>query len=118
MNLSADEIQMGQILVCRRYGARFCPADLSELVGISHNFDSASLPLNGLRHPPEGKTCGWYLWAGDLSTADDFFRPMHLSHLRETHPQIFDYLGLPPGWRFLIAGDHVDAWFDEKLLDI
>jgi hypothetical protein len=24
----------------------------------------ATRPLNGLRHPTEGETCGWYIWGG------------------------------------------------------
>jgi hypothetical protein len=24
----------------------------------------ALVPLNGLRHPAEGDTCGWYIWGG------------------------------------------------------
>jgi hypothetical protein len=28
------------------------------------------------------------------------------------------YLALPPGWRFLIAPDYEDVWFDESLLHI
>lgn len=80
MTFSEDEIQRGQLLTCRRYGADFCAAGLNELVGVSANFESGLKPLNGLRHPREGATCGWYLWRGELSIADDFFRPMHLSH--------------------------------------
>jgi hypothetical protein len=33
-------------------------------------------------------------------------------------PQVAGFLGLPPGYRFLLAGDHVDVWYDEKLLDL
>jgi hypothetical protein len=27
------------------------------------------------------------------------------------------YLALPAGWRFLLAPDHEDVWFDVNLLD-
>jgi len=33
-------------------------------------------------------------------------------------PQVLDYLALPPGWRFLIAPDYKDVWFDENLLKL
>lgn len=33
-------------------------------------------------------------------------------------PEIKKYLGLPPGWRFLIAPGYEDIWFDEALLSI
>jgi hypothetical protein len=28
------------------------------------------------------------------------------------------YLGLAPGWRFLVAPGYKDVWFDAKLLNI
>lgn len=48
----------------------------------------------------------------------DFFKPMHLKHLIEQHPEPIPYLGLPPGWRFLIdpTRGYEDVWQDEKLL--
>ena len=62
-------------------------------------------------------TCGWYLWADEeMSEDDDFFKPMHVYHLIERCPNVVKYLALPPGWRFLLAGDHEDVWFDAKLL--
>lgn len=76
-------------------------------------------PLNGLRHPPEGDTTGWYIWAGgELGSADDFFDPVHVAHLVEVLPQLIPYLGLPAGWRFQISPGHEDVWFDPSLLDV
>lgn len=77
------------------------------------------MPINGLRHPPEGDTTGWYIYAGEsLSDEPDFFKPLHVKHLDEWCPQVKKYLGLAPGWRFLIAGDYEDIWYDESLLQI
>jgi hypothetical protein len=74
-------------------------------------------PINGLRHPPRGDTSGWYVWAGEtLSSAADFFQPVHAAHLGELLPAIIHYLGLPPGWRFQVAPGHEDVWFDATLL--
>jgi hypothetical protein len=28
------------------------------------------------------------------------------------------FLGLPPGWRFLVAGDYEDVWEEQSLLDV
>lgn len=75
-------------------------------------------PINGLRHLPEGDTTGWYIWAGEkMESDDDFFKPLHVEHLLDWCPDIKKYLGLPPGWRFLVAGDYEDVWYDESLLD-
>jgi len=107
-----------QKLACARYEAPFYPTPTSLKVGIAANVKMGLRPLNGLRHPPTADTSGWYIWAGtELSTASDFFQPLHAEHLAEWCPQILKFLGLPPGWRFLIAGDYEDAWFDKSLLD-
>lgn len=72
-------------------------------------------PVHGLRHTPEGDTTGWYIWRGEYSDADHFFEPLHVRHLAERMPEVMLYLALPPGWRFLLAPGHKDAWYDEKL---
>jgi hypothetical protein len=108
-----DELQPA---LCERFGAEFRPSQPHLKVGVA----LATLkqqPINGLRHPPKGDTTGWYVWGGqELSSADDFFQPVHVQHLDEILPAIIPYLGLPPGWRFQIAAGHEDVWFDGALL--
>jgi hypothetical protein len=78
----------------------------------------ALLPLNGLRHPPTDDTNGWYIWCGEeLSRAADFFSPMHTAHVKDKCPEALPFLGLPPGYRFLVAGEYVDVWYDSTLLE-
>ena len=77
------------------------------------------MPINGLRHPPEGDTISWYIYASEeLSDDLGFFKPLDVEHLNDWCPQIKKYLGLAPGWRFLIAGDYEDVWFDGSLLEV
>lgn len=77
------------------------------------------VPLNGLRHPRKNGTCGWYIWGGtEFPRDDDAFSPMHVSHLPEYCPSAICFLALPPGWRFLTDGKHVDVWHDQGLLNI
>lgn len=103
--------------LCTKYNVEYVPLDLRLMVGISDNFFSGKFPLNGLRHLREGETCGWYLWAGEeLSDEADFFKPMHLIHLVEQEVSIVRYLGLPAGWRFLVAENYEDVWFDKTLI--
>jgi hypothetical protein len=108
-----DDTQAG---ICERFGVEFNPSELHLKLGVA----LATLgqqPINGLRHPPKEDTTGWYVWAGaDLSPADDFFQPVHADHLDKILPTIIPYLGLPAGWRFQVAPDHEDVWFDEALL--
>lgn len=111
--------EFDQRRLCERFGAEFlnAPADLK--VGISRTVLEGQLPLNGLRHPPQGDTTGWYIWGGEAySDAADFFVPLHVAHLDKWSPLLMKYLGLAPGWRFLVAGDHEDVWYDEALLRV
>jgi hypothetical protein len=119
LRMSEDEIAELQRAECSARGVAYAPAPFHLKVGIARNVGSGLQPLNGLRHPPEGDTTGWYIWAGEeLSEAVDFFEPMHVAHLVEHCPLALRFLGLPPGWRFLTDGEYVDCWYDAKLLDI
>jgi len=113
-----DELLREQMAVVARYGVKPLLPNPDEKLGIAEIVRSQQWPLNGLRHPKTSNTCGWYIWSGEeLSSAPDFFVPLHVSHLEEWAPAVVPYLALPPGWRFLIAPDYEDVWFDESLLD-
>jgi hypothetical protein len=116
LDLTQDKLKELQLEVCRKYGATPVPVVIDDKVGISRNVRDGILPINGLRVRPEGGTCGWYIWAGEnMSDEPDFFEPLHASHLQEWCEPAVPFLLLPPGWRFLIAGDFTDAWFDPDL---
>jgi hypothetical protein len=86
-------------------------------VGISQNVKGNMWPVNGLRHPIEGDTTGWYIWCGEYSNDPEFFVPLHVEHLQEWRPEILKYLGLAPGWRFLVGeGGYEDVWEDKSLI--
>ena len=111
------DIEQMQREICGRFGAGFLPARNSEKLGIAEGVRKGQLPINGLRHSPSGDTSGWYVWAGEEpSDAPDFFIPLHVEHLDEWCPHVKKYLGLAPGWRFVIAGNYEDVWFDRRLL--
>ena len=102
-----------------RWASPFVESAMTDLAGVSQTALRLEMPLNGLRHPVEGTNCVWFLWGGqDLSDASDFFEPCHVSHVAERLPLLMPYLGLAPGWRFLVTSDYEDVWFDEALLAI
>ncbi|RIJ78814.1 hypothetical protein D1871_02145 [Nakamurella silvestris] len=104
---------------CARYGAEPVPSLAHSIHGIADNTRGESWPLNGLRHPPEGHSSGWYIWADEvLSDEPSFFRPVHDAHMALRLPLIAPYLALPPGWRFLIAPGLEDVWYDKTLLEL
>lgn len=109
-----------QIEICNKYSAKYIPSSNNFKVGISKNIRDGIMPINGLRHPIEGDTTGWYIWAGEEYSDDpDFFIPLHVEHLKDWCPLIIKYLGLPPGYRFLVTDDgYEDIWEDISLLDV
>ena len=111
--------ELDQKEICTRYGVPPSLVTSEMKLGISRDFDSSMAPINGLRHPPEGDACGWYIWSGTVfSDAPDFFVPICASRLTEMCPELLKLLGLPPGWRFLLAPGYEDVWYDEALLNL
>jgi hypothetical protein len=104
--------------ICERVGVVPASPAADQKLGIA--LDTLHLePLNGLRHPIDGETCGWSIWGGpEFSHAPEFFQPLHVAHLAERCPRALKYLALPPGWRFLDAPGHEDVWYDPALLAV
>jgi len=113
--MSKEEAQRS---LCRQYGARYEASPEGLKVGVAAGVQTGMRPLHGVQHLPEGDTTGWYVWAGEFSDADDFFQPVHVAHLNEWEPSLLRFLGLAPGWRFLLVPEegYEDVWFDESLL--
>ena len=110
-----DEMQAA---VCRRVGAEFQASPPELKLGLALG-SIGKQPINGLRHRSEGDTSGWYIWSGEeLSSDPEFFQPLHVEHVAELLPRVVPYLGLAPGWRFLLADGYEDVWFDASLLDM
>jgi hypothetical protein len=111
------EVTESQQAVCARAGVSPDPPAVDSKVGLGPMGES---PVNGLRHPVVGDTCGWYIWTGGAIDEHDssFFRPLHLRHVVGAHPEVVPYLALPPGWRFQIAAGYEDIWFDGSILRI
>jgi hypothetical protein len=45
-------------------------------------------------------------------------RENRADHLVERLPAVANLLGLPPGYRFLLADAYEEVWFDENLLNV
>jgi hypothetical protein len=102
---------------CTKANSDWRPVNPKHKIGISDNLDQQ--PVHGLRHSPEKGTTGWFIWTGEYSPADDFFKPIHAVHLLERRPDLIKYLALPPGYRFLVDDKgHEDIWEDKQLLDV
>jgi hypothetical protein len=102
--------------VCARLSVELVPAPANQKLGIALK-TIGSVRINGVRLKPENGTCGWFIWCGtEVSSAPDFYQPLHVAHIEQYLPSVEPYLGLPPGYRFLIEDGYEDVWFDESLL--
>ena len=111
-----NDVASLQRSITRRYGADYLATPDELKVGVARS-TLHLLPLNGLRHLPVGDTSGWYLWAGEeLGQQVNVFEPIHAVHLATICPEAVPFLGLPPGWRFLIAPGYEDVWFDSSII--
>jgi hypothetical protein len=116
--ISTEQIERAQKAFCRQQAARYAGTLGDTKTGFALS-TKGRVPINGLRHPPKGETSGWYIWCGqELSDAADFFDPLHTCHLYEEYPDLVQLLGLAPGYRFLLAGEHLDVWYDPSLLNV
>jgi hypothetical protein len=106
-----------QIKVCGRIGAAFVPSSPRSTVGLAID-TLAKQPIHGLRHLAVAGTTGWFVWAGEWSDDPAFFKSVHVEHLDRVCPEILPYLGLAPGWRFLIAPGHEDVWFEQSIVHV
>jgi hypothetical protein len=118
MTKSMAKIEEEQLAFCQRHSASYWASPAASKLGFA-NCTKGKEPINGLRHPPQGSTNGWYLWCGEqYSDASDFFQPLHAQHVYDDFPDLAKLLGLPPGYRFLVAGDYIDVWYDATLLNV
>lgn len=116
--MTYEQVEKVQRSYCEELNEQYVATPANLKVGFALE-TRGRVPMNGLRHPPEGDTTGWYLWCGEqFPSADDSFSPVHTNHLIELQPEVLKFLGLPPGYRFLLAGDYTDVWYDSALLDI
>ena len=79
-----------------------------------------TMPLNGLRYPPQEGGSGWYIWGGEtmLQTAD-FFTAIKVRDLGDYVPNLHPFLDLPPGFRFQTdTKGQQKVRFDGGLLDV
>lgn len=116
--MNYEQVEEIQRSFCEELEYEYIPADAYLKVGVALE-TKGQLPVNGLRHSPAGGTTGWYLWGGqEFPLDDESFSPVHTHHLIQLWPEVVKFLGLPPGYRFLVADDYVDVWFDPVLLEV
>jgi len=112
-----NKLEKKQKIICSKFKSPFKDCDLSSKVGISQKAYDGEQPIHGMRVNGRNNTSGWFLWSGEWSEDDDFFMPLHTSHLIDRCPMVLPYLGLDDGWRFLLTDTYEDVWYDPDLFE-
>lgn len=68
-------LEIEQKEICEKYNLEWNSVDLNSMIAVNKSLFTNVLPINGLRHPKEGNTEGWYIWSGGEIPQDkiDFF---------------------------------------------
>lgn len=104
-----------QLETCKRFSAIHFPFKDDDTVYFA-TATRGLLPVNGERINSENGESGWYIWCGvERKDDESFFEKISLYELSDRAPLVQAFLGLPPGYRFLIAGGHQKAWYDTDL---
>lgn len=103
--------------VCKRFGATHYASDENNTVYFAGETQGL-LPVHGERVRGGENQSGWYVWCGgNRFDRDDFFQEMSVFEFAGRVPLAYSFLGLPPGFKFLVAGGHQRAWLEEGLLE-
>ena len=80
--------------ICEEHGSAFVASLPEEKLGVALSTIGQS-PINGLRHPKQGNTCGWYIWCGENMDKDPaFFDTLHISHISEPPSEDYEKSGV------------------------
>jgi hypothetical protein len=102
--------EQAQKTICAKHGSAFTPASSGLKVGLALQTLELN-PIYGVREAAKGDASGWYIWGGPHSEEADFFQPVHIDHLAELIPLVLPYLGLEPGFKFIIdPAGYEDVW--------
>ena len=111
-----EDIYQDQREMCVLYGAGYMAVSDDLIIGVADSVRSGVSPIHGLRYMYKDSMAGWFLWTGPWEEREDFFKPMHVRHIRDEFPDLIKYFGLAPGWRFLWSPKADEVWYDHTLL--
>ncbi len=97
--------------ICEKYQSVYRAINESEMIAIALQ-TLGQQPITASRVIlRDGEMISWFIHCGEYSDADDFYQPMHASHLDQLLPQVLPYLALDHGFNFIIDDDgYEDIW--------
>lgn len=106
-------LELEQKAICTKYGSNFKPLSDNDMIAIAIDTIEKQ-PISGRRElkvtdDPDEIT--WFIYCGEYNSNDDFFQPLHVSHLKALLPEVLPYLALMEGFGFVIDNEgYEDVW--------
>ncbi|MGL4668419.1 MAG: immunity protein Imm33 domain-containing protein [Saezia sp.] len=98
-----------QMEICKKWSCMIAAPE--EMVAVARS-TLGEMPIYGHRIIlSEEENVSWFFHCGMYSDKEDFYSPVHTSHLSDILPLVIPYLCLPPNTRFIIDGQgYEDVW--------
>lgn len=104
-----------QINICQKYNLEMLPPEPMVALALT---SLNKMPIYGCRvKVTENENISWFFHCGEYSDTDDFYSPIHTSHLETLLPFVIPYLYLPSNTRFIIDDKgYEDVWIENSLV--
>ena len=100
-------LELKQKVICAKYGSDFRPLSDNDMIAIAMD-TIGKQPISGrreLRVTDNLYEITWFIYCGEYNSNDDFFQPLHVSHLKSLLPMVLPYLALMEGFGFVIDNE-------------
>jgi len=114
-------LELKQKVICAKYGSDFRPLSDNDMIAIAMD-TIGKQPISGrreLRVTDNLDEITWFIYCGEYNSNDDFFQPLHVSHLKSLLPMVLPYLALMEGFGFVIDNEgYEDVWCFRKVFHV
>jgi len=104
--------------VCARNGVVHVAVPQHAHVNVTSKLLEGTHFVYGLRLAPTDDRTGWFFWTEELFPPLPRFSAIQVAEFEERWPEVIKFLGLPPGWRFVVDGyGYEREWEDRSFLN-
>jgi hypothetical protein len=107
------DLETLQRQICKKYESKYIEFNPSDRVAIVLQ-SLGQQPIYAVRVALQKQdNVSWFIHCGEYSSADDFYQPLHASHLQQYLHEILPYLALEHGHHVIIDKyGYEDVWMN------
>jgi len=106
-----------QTKICEKYQSAVVPCYENEIIALAVE-SIGKQPTYGTRiRPKSGEKVAWFFYSGENTQETDFFKPVHIHHVKELMPELEKYLCLDFGYKIIIDDrGYEDVWRESEMI--